>query len=191
MADKSNIKLFRGLLAVGFLCVIVGISFIITLPAKNTAGFLVVFFIVLMFLAAAVIYFSLIIKKSVLLYLGLNLLIFAIVSEIMVTRLIPLTFTKIWPIVMISCGLTLIPCGYLKFQKASILYFIPSTVLIFLGTVFTLFAYDVIKIPFRRFVAYMWPVILICAGVFLIVYYLYSQNKRESIIEDTDDGEIK
>lgn len=191
MADKNNIKLFRGLLAIGFLCVLIGISFIITLPAKNTEGFLVVFFIILMFLSAAVIYFSLIIKKSVLLYVGLNLLIFSIVAEIMVTRLIPLEFKKIWPMVMISCGLTLFPCGYLKYKKTRTIYCIPAAMLIFLGTVFLLFAYHVIKVPFRRFVLYMWPAILIGAGLFLIVYYLYSQNNRESLIDDTDDGEIK
>lgn len=191
MADKNNIKLFRALLAVGFLLVTVGISFIITLPAKSTAGFLVIFFIVLMFLSAAVIYFSIIIEKAVLLYVGLNLLVFAIVSEIMVTRLIPLEFVKIWPYVMISCGLTLFPCGYLKYKKMRTLYCIPAVALIFLGIVFLLFAYHIIKIPFRKFVFYSWPVILIGAGVILIIYYLYSQNVKQPVTEDMDDGEIK
>ncbi|MBQ0003484.1 MAG: hypothetical protein KBT21_08095 [Treponema sp.] len=191
MADKNNIRLFRGILAAGFLCVMIGISLIIALPAKKTAGFLVVFFIVLMFLSASVIYFSLIIKKAVLLYIGLNLLIFSIVSEVMVTRLIPLEFTNIWPIVMVSCGLTLIPCGYLKFERLRTIYLIPAAALIFLGTVFILFAYHIIKIPFRRFVAYMWPVILICSGIFLIAYYLYSQKNTSAIMQDSDDGEIR
>lgn len=191
MADKNNIKLFRALLAIGFLCVIVGISFIITLPAKNTAGFLVIFFIALMFLSAAVIYFSLIIKKSFLLYVGLNLFVFSLVAEIMATRLIPFEFTKIWPIVMISCGFTLIPCGYLKYKKLRTIYSIPSAALVFLGTVFLLFAYHIIKIPFRKFIFYMWPAILIGAGLVLIIYYFYSQNNHESFTDDIDDGEIK
>lgn len=191
MADKNKIRLFRGLLAAGFLCVMIGISLIITLPAKNTVGFLVVFFIILMFLSAAIIYLSLIIQKTVLLYIGLNLLISAIVLEVMATRLIPIEFTKIWPIIMISCGLTLIPCGYLKYSRMRTIYLIPSAALIFLGTVFTLFAYHIIKIPFRSFVAYMWPVILIVAGIFLIAYYLYSQNNGSAIIDESEDGEIK
>ncbi|MBP5587516.1 MAG: hypothetical protein J6X37_02175 [Treponema sp.] len=187
MAEKSKVKFFRTTLAIGFMCILIGLSLILILPAKNTEGFLFIFFFVLMCLAAFLTYASLVLLKPVLLYSGMNLFIYSVAAEIFTTKLIPVHMSKIWPLFMIVFGITLIPSGYLRFKKIRTVYLIPAIVLVFLGTVFSLFSFHIIKVSFRRFIAFVWPAILIAGGLFLIVYYLYSQKYEESFIQDSDD----
>ena len=187
MAEKNKVRFFRTTLAIGFMFILIGLSLILILPAKNTEGFLFIFFLVLMCLAAFIIYASLILSKPVLLYSGMNLFIYSVAAEIFTTKLIPVQMSKFWPLFMVAFGITLIPSGYLKYKKIRTVYLIPAIVLVFLGTVFSLFSFHVIKVSFRRFIAFVWPAILIIAGLFLIIYYLYSQKYAESFIQDSDD----
>lgn len=191
MAEKNNERFIRTLLAIGFLCIFVGITCLLMLPAKKAEGFLSIFFIVLMFIAAVVIYVSLVFRKSILLYVGLNLLIYSVAALVANANPITLGLNKLWPLVMISFGITLVPSGYLKYKKIRTVYIIPASALVFLGTVFALFAFHIIKTPFRIFVAYMWPVILIGAGLVLVGYYIYSLNNKEKFIDDSDDSELE
>ncbi|MBP5402344.1 MAG: hypothetical protein J6Y36_04210 [Treponema sp.] len=187
MPEKNEKRILRTSLAIGFMCVLMGLAFLLIIPAKKAEGFLFIFFLVLMCLSAFLIYVSLVLSKPVLLYGGLNLFIYSVAAEIFTTKLIPFQMTKVWPLLMIAFGITLIPSGYLRFKKIRTVYLIPAIVLIFLGTVFSLFSFHVIKVPFRKFFAYMWPSILIAAGLILIAYYLYSQKCQESFIQDSDD----
>ena len=58
--------------------------------------------------------------------------------------------------------------------------------LVFLGGFFLLFSCGVIKIPFKIFFIYMWPVLILLAGLFLIAYYFYSVYNKQRFIEEVE-----
>ena len=74
MDSKNSVKLFRLVLAIGFILLLCGLTFFLLVPAKNVQGFLFIFYSTLMFLSAVAVYFTIILQKGVLLYLALNTL---------------------------------------------------------------------------------------------------------------------
>lgn len=189
MASKHTVKFFRTFLAIGFLFVLAGLTLLLTLPAKKAEGFLVIFHLALMFGAAVLIYIALLLHKGILLYFGLNIFIYSVGATFVNVNVMDFSFAKLWPLLMISFGITLVPSGYLRFKKMRTIYLVPAAMLCVLGILFSLFAFDIITIPFRTFFMYMWPAILLCAGLILIVYYFYSTLNKEKFMEETDDSE--
>lgn len=189
MASKHTVKFFRTFLAIGFLFVLAGLTLLLTLPAKKAEGFLVVFHLALMFGAAVLIYIALLLHKGILLYFGLNIFIYSVGATFVNVNVMDFSFAKLWPLLMISFGITLVPSGYLRFKKMRTIYLIPAAMLSVLGILFALFAFDIITIPFKTFFMYMWPAILLCAGLILIAYYFYSTLNKEKFMDETDDSE--
>lgn len=179
MFEKKGIKFFRILLAIGFLFVLIGINFMIFSPTKKVEGFISILFFILIVLSAGIIYLSILTKKSLLLYLGLNLFVYSICVSIIKCHDFDVTILKVWPIMMISFGLTLIPCEYLKLKKIKTIYIVPAIVLSVIGIVFMLFSFQVIQIPLAKFFSIFWPVLMIVAGLILIVYYFYNSRTSE------------
>lgn len=186
MASKQSAKLFRLVLAIGFIMLLAGLSFFLLVPAKNAQGFLFVFYLILMFISAVAVYFTLILQKSVLLYIALNTFIFSIVAAFIASKEANFVFVKYWPLLVMLFGITLIPSGYVKAKKMRTIYVFPALMLVFLGGLFLLFSCGVIKVPFRIFFIYMWPVLLLAAGFFLIAYYFYSVYNKRKFIEEVE-----
>lgn len=186
MASKHTDRFFKTFLAIGFLCVFAGLAILLTLPVKKAEGFAGIFFLALLFVSIATIYMSLVLQKGLLLYFGLNLCIFSIGAMIVSANYGAFDQVKLWPLLMISFGFTLVPSGYLRFKKMRTIYVIPASVLVVLGVFFSLFAFNIIKIPFRVFIAYMWPVILILAGLVLVGYYLYCLYNKDEFIKEQE-----
>lgn len=186
METKKSEKLFRLVLAIGLVLILGGISFFLIVPAKNVEGFLFIFYIVLMFLSAVAIYFTIVLQKSFLLYLALNTFIFSTVAAFIVSKETNFAFIKYWPLLVMLFGITLIPSGYVRAKKMRTIYVVPAVVLVGLGSLFLLFSCGVIKIPFRVFFIYMWPVTLFLAGIFLIAYYFYGVFTKKRFIEDVE-----
>lgn len=176
MSIKNNIKFFRIVLAVGFLFILIGINFMILFPSKKIEGFIPVLFFILMIFSSITSYIAILTKKSLLLYFGMNLFVYSVGALIIKTSSLEFSIIKLWPIMMISFGLTLIPCEHFKLKKLKVFYVVPSIGLTFLGLVFLLFAYDIITISFFEFVSLYWPVLLVLAGIVLISLYFAGQT---------------
>lgn len=189
MALKGDIKLFRTVLAIGILLVFAGLSYIIILPSHRTEGFLFVL-IAFMLIGAVIVYFSLVLKKSIFLYVGLNIFIIATTACFIFSSKQNQGFIRYWPLLLISFGITMLPCCYFRYNRLRSLYVVPSIFLVVLGTVFFLFALKVIPISFKQFVIYMWPILFLCAGGILIAYYFYGIYNKNNLIEEIEETEI-
>lgn len=187
MSDKNNF--LRSLLAIGFLFFLLGILFILVLPAKKVEGFVSIFFLFLVILSTFIIYVSILSKNSLFLYLGLNLLVFSIGASVIKFNLFEIHLRKLWPIMLMSAGISLIPASYLKLKKLKTVYIIPASFLCVLGMIFMLFTFKIIKISLGTFFRFACPIIFIMAGIFLISYYFYSQSSKSNLL-DNDDDEI-
>ena len=115
MADKN--KFFRSLLAIGFLFFLTGIILMLILPAKRVDSFSSFFFLFLIIVSTFVIYMSIICNNYLFLYLGLNLFVYSIGATIIKINFLESELKRLWPIMLISFGITLIPAGYLKMKK--------------------------------------------------------------------------
>ena len=133
MDSKNSVKLFRLVLAIGFILLLCGLTFFLLVPAKNVQGFLFIFYSTLMFLSAVAVYFTIILQKGVLLYLALNTFIFAVVAAFIASKEANFAFIKYWPLLVMLFGITLIPSGYVKAKKMRTIYVIPAIMLVFLG----------------------------------------------------------
>jgi hypothetical protein len=182
MADKN--KFFRSLLATGFLFFLTGIILMLILPAKRVDSFSSFFFLFLIIVSTFVIYMSIICNNYLFLYLGLNLFVYSIGATIIKINFLESELKRLWPIMLISFGITLIPAGYIKMKKFKTVYIVPATFLSILGIVFMLFSFKIIKVSFGTFFKYAWPVLLILAGLFLIIYYFYSQTSTKTLLDD-------
>ena len=182
MADKN--KFFRSLLAIGFLFFLTGIILMLILPAKRVDSFSSFFFLFLIIVSTFVIYMSIICNNYLFLYLGLNLFVYSIGATIIKINFLESELKRLWPIMLISFGITLIPAGYIKMKKIKTVYIVPATFLSILGIVFMLFSFKIIKVSFGTFFKYAWLVLLILAGLFLIIYYFYSQTSTKTLLDD-------
>ena len=188
MADKNNLRFYRILLAVGFLFFLLGLTLLIFLPSKRAEGFFITFLFFLMVFSAILIYISLVLKKAALLYISLNMLVYFVGAIIVKINVLPIKLPKLWPVMMVSFGITLVPSCYLKSGKLKTIYLFPAAALTLLGLFFMLFSFNIIKVPLRTFIGYIWPLIFIFAGLFLIGYYLYCQSTKSVFLDES--GEI-
>lgn len=189
MSLKNDVKLFRTVLAFGFLFVLAGLTFIFSLPAYKAEGFMFVLHIALMFIGAIMVYFSLVLHKSILLYLGLNVFIISVCAVFISSNKANYELIKYWPLLLISFGITLIPSGYFRYKKMRTFYVIPAIVLVVLGIMFCLFAFKVITVKLKDYVIYMWPGIFLAAGIILIILYFYGICHKTGILEEVSESE--
>lgn len=189
MTSKNDVKLFRSVLAIGFLFVLAGLTFIFSLPAHKAEGVLFSIYLALMFIGAVMVYFSLVLHKSLLLYLGLNVFILSVCIIFISSNKENYQLVKYWPLLLISFGVTLIPSGYFRYKKMQTFYVIPAVALVLLGILFSLFAFKIITIKFNEFVIYMWPGIFLTAGAVLIGLYFYGVCNKNKLLEEVDEDE--
>ncbi|MCQ2611129.1 MAG: hypothetical protein MJ169_05215 [Treponema sp.] len=183
---KQSEKLFRILLAAGFLLIGVGLSALILLPADEVSGFLPYFFLALLFISGIVVYIALILRKALVFYIGFNFCVYAVMALIVVAYHKPFFMSTYWPVLLITFGAALMPAGYIKYRKMRIVYALPAAAMVVLGVFFCLFSFKVIKVPFKVVLAYFFPAILVCAGLVLVIYYIYGVHNKNQFLEEND-----
>lgn len=186
MNKNTDLKFSRILLAIGFLLILAGLTFLILVPSSEAKNFFYIFYLALMFVSAAAIYSSLILQKGFMLYLALNTFIFSVIAAFITSNEANFPFIKYWPILVISFGLTLIPSGYVRANRMRTIYVIPAIVLVVLGLIFLLFSTGIIKTSFKDAVLFIWPTILFLAGVVLVALYFYGISKNKPLIDEVE-----
>ena len=91
---------------------------------------------------------SIICNNYLFLYLGLNLFVYSIGATIIKINFLESELKRLWPIMLISFGITLIPAGYIKMKKFKTVYIVPAIFLSIFGIVFMLFSFKIIKVSF-------------------------------------------
>ena len=189
MNKKSALLLYISL-ACGILFILMGIVLLLISYAKPEEISFSVSSIMLLSLGAIFLFLCLAVNhRAFFLYLGLNLSFWGILSFVLTFELFNLTFYKIWPLGMIYCGITLIPCGYFRFRKCHTAYIFPAIVLTLLGILFALFSFDVITESFSEIVSLWWPIGLIVLGSVLIAVFNIQKRHQASFpfIKEEDD----
>lgn len=195
---NENRKLTNFLLALGILFFLGGISLVFLPPFEQIEEYHFLLNIFLVLLTALMVYLSLLSKKPLAFYVSINLCLLSLVLFLLNANSVRLKFDQFWPVIIIFCGITLLPVGRIHYRKFRTVYVIPSAALTVLGVFFFLFTFNIIKVPLRVFFRCFMPFFFIFCGIFLfVIYYVRQKNKDvfpviqddEYDDEDEDDDE--
>ncbi len=191
LSGRCGGRLSKGaVFALGLLLFLVGVTWAFMPPAGQIAPYHFALNCVLVLITAAIVYFSVLLKKPALFYIFANFCILSLLSLILNANSVTFQFEQFWPMVIVIFGVTLLPMGRFHYKKFKTIYVIPSIALTALGVFFLLFALKIIKVHLREFFSRFMPLILIAGGITLIALYYARQKAKDKfpmIQEDEDD----
>ncbi|MGL4985852.1 MAG: hypothetical protein ACRC5H_01785 [Treponemataceae bacterium] len=124
-------------------------------------------------------------KRPLYIFASIVFLLAAILFLLVDSGITQFSTHQLWPFFVLFTGIALFPSGYVKYKFIHPVFIVPALMLFFLGSLFLLFSFNVIKIPLSHFVLKWWPVLLIFGGLGLIFLYFYNQ-KYAHIIQKSD-----
>ena len=89
----------------------------------------------------------------------------------LVASLCRLHITRAWPLAMVVGGVAGIVAGLVAWHRPRPSFVVSSLCFIFLGGLFSLFSFGLVRHSFRHFVVTWWPSLLILGGVILFAAY--------------------
>ena len=182
---KANIYL-----AIGFVFVVSGVFLLVASFVEPDKVFTIRAFVALC-AGAVLLFFAFAFTESgAFMFTGLVSVIFGVLSLLIDSSLISLTLKELWPILVIGCGVALIPSGLYTQRRIRSIYLFPAIMIICLGVIFLLFSLNVIKESFAGFMAKWWPVAFILGGIAIIAVFLVQQSKYNKIIPYMKDDSL-
>ncbi len=100
---------------------------------------------------------------------GLLLLLLAL-------KAIPVGFSKLWPLLSLFAGTSLLPAARHRSGLPLSRYLVPALGFVSLGGLLLIFSFDVVPFSFKSFFLDWWPVLLLLVGFLL---FLISLNPRD------------
>ncbi|MDR0388898.1 MAG: hypothetical protein LBH73_02390 [Spirochaetaceae bacterium] len=88
-------------------------------------------------------------------------------------------FSRLWPLLSVFAGLSLIPSGWHRYHVLRSRYVVPAGAFVFLGCMLLPFSLKMLPFSFARFISAWWPLLIILAGLILMLIALSSNNRTE------------
>ena len=154
---------------IGLFLMILGITFL--LGSMERTSRVSVFFAFLLVVAGAfcaVLAIKLNRRSSYLFFASFFLMagIFLLLSAL---GIIPLPFSRAWPLLSVFSGLALLPVGWRRCSGFSPRYFVSSCAFVALGCVLLIFSLHMVPFSFKQFIYTWWPLLLVLGGITLVL----------------------
>jgi hypothetical protein len=94
-------------------------------------------------------------------------------------KIIPLEFSRWWPLLSVFSGLALFPAGWRRYGSIRSRYVVPSLTFVILGCLLLIFSFDVVPFSFKQFMLEWWPFLVVLAGLILVLIALGTRNNTE------------
>lgn len=131
-------------------------------------------------------------KRTVPLFFGLFLFLCGIIILLADSSVIPFSIYQLWPVMVISCALSLFVSNLVVHKKIAASVLVPSIIILGMGIVFLLFALDVITVSIRTLVAQWWPILVVFFGMGLVILFFHNQrglqNGKNKLFDDDDEA---
>lgn len=182
---KNNDTSLNMILMAGIVFVLVGFLFMVAFAGKSAENIAYnIYPILLCVLGLVFLAIHIIISKSTFqLFIGLDLVLNGLFCFAVTHEIFKIGMKKLWPILIILTGLSLIVASKTKQKKFSMSYDFSGIVLICMGAFYLMFSLGVIKLPFSQIAIISAPFILILLGVFLIILFC----KRKALLKILPD----
>jgi hypothetical protein len=92
--------------------------------------------------------------------------------------MLPIPFSKSWPLISVFSGLALFPAGWHRYGALRSRYVVPSIVFLILGSVLMIFSLDVVPFSFTQFIIRWWSLLVVLAGLTLILVSLGTNKEN-------------
>lgn len=83
----------------------------------------------------------------------------------------------LWPLLVVTSGLSLFAAGYFAYRKLTIRILVPSLAFVFLGAFFLLFSFDILNFSFKAFFLQWWPLFILFSGLLLLLVSFCESKK--------------
>lgn len=192
---NKNRRISNIILALGSLFLFIGFtSFLLAISSESPLteylfSALVLFFGII-FMYLYITFF----RKNFHFIIGLSCILTGIMLMLMQTGIIPLTIEETWPLSLLFVAISIFTLGKIKFRKIVFSYDFSALFLFALSIFYSLFSFNIIKIPFRQSFIYIIPVLIFLGGAFLIFLFIHRQKINDilkSSDSDLDDGDIE
>jgi len=187
----NNLQNF--LLAFGLSCILFGIYFLVSFSAKGTTGLSVFLrFMCLSGFGMVILFFSIAcFKNYLLIFVGTNLVFFGILALIIDTNVSGLKLNELWPFLVVSSGLSLLPAGLYRTKRIKSVYLFPGIALLFSGLFLLPFSLHIVGLSFKKFASIAVPIIIILLGLILVIVFFYQQTHQKNFPYMNDDSEME
>ena len=187
----NNLQNF--LLAFGLSCILFGIYFLVSFSAKGTTGLSVFLrFMCLSGFGMVILFFSIAcFKNYLLIFVGTNLVFFGILALIIDTNVSGLKLNELWPFLVVSSGLSLLPAGLYRTKRIKSVYLFPGIALLFSGLFLLPFSLHIVGLSFKKFASIAFPIIIILLGLILVIVFFYQQTHQKNFPYMNDDSEME
>ena len=128
-------------------------------------------------------------KKAYQFFLSLIFVGWSVLNGI-IAFVLPYDIDILWPLYLIFVSIFLFISGIRKYKKMKFGYVMPSFTLLSMGILFSLFSFDIIKVPFKTVAIVLGPVFVGLIGLSLVLFFLLQQRHKELIIVDEDSGDF-
>ncbi|MDR2477206.1 MAG: hypothetical protein LBD18_05430 [Treponema sp.] len=177
VARKSSA---RFIFIIGILLMFLGIAVLIgSLAAISQASILFSFLFIILGAVCAVPAIKLN-KRSLYLFFAALFLQAGFFLFLFALQIIPIAFSRAWPLLSIFSGLALFPAGWHRYGVFKAKYVAPSAAFVILGSALMIFSLDLVSFSLAQFVRNWWPLLVVLAGLTLLLISLSTKNTGES-----------
>ena len=93
-------------------------------------------------------------------------------------KIVPLPFSKAWPLLSIFSGLALLPVGWRRCGGFRKRYIVSSCAFVILGCMLLIFSLKIVPFSFRSFIQAWWPLLFLLAGLTLILISISAKGEK-------------
>lgn len=188
---KVSTSLLNIILFLGMLFLVVGFLFFVGFSGGSLNIAKSVAFILFLVAGFAFLYsFLFFSNKPFFLFVGLMFSLWGIFGTLMGTGIVPFSLKEWWPLFLLFSGISLFCSGKVKNKKIVIAYDFPALFLIVMSAIFLFFSFGLIDVSFSMVAVVLGPLLLICAGVFLVIIFLYRKQINSIIDNDFVDEDF-
>jgi hypothetical protein len=96
----------------------------------------------------------------------------------LVTIVVPVELSRIWPLFMTVIGVAFLAYGFRKQGASRVTFTVPGGAMTLLSLIFLPFSLELVSADFAAFVGVWWPVLLVIMGLALIVAHLGRRSNK-------------
>jgi hypothetical protein len=116
-------------------------------------------------------------KRSLYLFFASYFLLTGFFLVLLALHILPIPFSKSWPLLSVFAGISLIPAGWHRYIRIRAVYLLPGIAFTGLGSVLLFFSMDIAPWSFRQFMLDWWPLLVVLAGFILVLASLAHKEK--------------
>jgi hypothetical protein len=164
---------------IGIFLMFLGNAFLLgTRVGTSRISVLAAFFFILVGSGCAVLAIKLN-KRSVYLFFAAFFMLVGFFLFLSALGIIPVDFSRAWPILSIFSGLALFPAGWHRYGAFRSRYVVPSLTFVFLGSALLVFSFEMVPFSFSQFIIDWWPLLVVLGGLILVLVSLGTKNDAE------------